>query len=197
MELGCVIMAAGASRRFGSNKLLEELGSLPLYRRALEAVPPGVFRSVCVVTACEPMMKLAETMGFQVICNDRPELGISRTIRLGLERVLSCDGVLFMTADQPLLTKNSVRAVAETFAAQPDCIIAAAANGQRGNPCLFPRALFPALLCLEGDRGGKSIIKDNPHLLKTVELPAQELADADTAQDLARLEACFSDETAV
>lgn len=192
MKLGCVMMAAGASLRFGSNKLLQTLGGIPLYRRALEAVPQGVFSAVCVVTACEPMTKLAKTMGFEVVCNDKPELGISRSIQLGLETMLNCDGVLFMTADQPLLTKDSIRTIAETFLAHSDSIVSAAANGQRGNPCLFPKAFFPALLSLEGDRGGSRIIKEHPHLLKTVELPEQELADADTVQDLARLEACFS-----
>ena len=197
MELGCVVMAAGASRRFGTNKLLEKLGGIPLYRRALEAVPRNVFSAVCVVTACRPMADLAAAMGFEVICNDRPELGISHTIQLGLEALSGCDGVLFMTADQPLLTEDGIRAVAEAFGAQPDFITAAASGGVRGNPCLFPRALFPALLELEGDRGGSGIIRDHPHLLRTVELPARELADADTAQDLARLEACFSGEIPV
>lgn len=197
MKLGCVIMAAGASLRFGSNKLLQTLGGIPLYRRALEAVPESVFSAVCVVTACKPMAEEAKTKGFEVVCNDRPELGISRSIHLGLKTMLSCDGVLFMTADQPLLTKNSVRTVAQTFLTEPDFIVAAAANGQRGNPCLFPKAFFPALLALEGDRGGKCIIKDNPHLLRTVQLPAHELTDTDTAQDLARLEACFSAELPV
>lgn len=197
MKLGCVIMAAGASLRFGSNKLLQTLGGTPLYRRALEAVPQDVFSAVCVVTACKPMSELAKSMGFETVCNDRPELGISRSIRLGLETMLNCDGVLFMTADQPLLTKTSIRTIAESFSAAPDFIVAAAANGQRGNPCLFPKAFFPALLSLEGDRGGSRIIKDNPHQLKTAEVPARELADADTAQDLARLEACFSGEVPV
>lgn len=194
MKLGCVVMAAGASRRFGENKLLRELGGIPLYRRALEAIPPELFSAVTVVTACRPMAALARTMGFSTVWNDRPELGVSRTIALGLAPLSDCDGVLFMTADQPLLTQDGVRAVAEAFSREPGVIAAAAAGGVRGNPCLFPKVLFPALSALEGDRGGSSVIRANPHLLRLAELPALELADADTAEDLARLEACFSPE---
>lgn len=194
MRLGCVVMAAGASRRFGENKLLRQLGGKPLYQRALEAVPREVFSAVAVVTGCAPMAELAQTMGFAVVCNDTPKLGVSLTIRLGLEAMPDCDGVLFMTADQPLLTKDGVRAVAETFLKEPNCIAAAAADSVRGNPCLFPKVLFPALLALEGDTGGSRVIRANPGLLRLTELPARELADADTAQDLAALEACFSGE---
>lgn len=192
MKLGCIVMAAGASRRFGENKLLKSLGGLPLYRRALEAVPQDSFAAAVVVTCCAPMTQLAETMGFSVIANDRPELGISRTIRLGLEALSHCDGVLFMTADQPLLTKASIRKICDDFREDPESIVCAAADGVRGNPCLFPRSLFPALLALEGDRGGSAVIKEYPRLLRLVPVAAEELADADTAEELASLEACLS-----
>ena len=138
------------------------------------------------------MAEYARGMGFAVIDNREPEKGVSLTIRLGLESMPDCDGVLFMTADQPLLTQNGVRTVAETFLQHPDCIAAAAADGVRGNPCLFPKEFFPALLTLEGDTGGSRIIRANPHLLRLAELPAQELADTDTAADLQALETCFS-----
>ena len=192
MKLGCVIMAAGASRRFGENKLLRTLGGIPLYQRALEAVPADCFAKVAVVTGCGPIMDRAKAMGFAVVENHLPAEGVSRTIRLGLEALADMDGVLFMTADQPLLTGEGVRAVTEVFLREPGSIAAAAADGVRGNPCLFPRALFPALLALEGDRGGSAVIRANPHLLRLAPLPPQQLADADTAQALARLEACFS-----
>lgn len=197
MKLGCVIMAAGASSRFGTNKLLRSLGGKPLWQRALDAVPKALFAAVTVVTACRPMAEAAAAMGFTVVSNMQPELGVSHTIRLGLGTAADCDGVLFMTADQPLLTQNGISAVVQAFLQEPDCIAAAAANGIRGNPCLFPKALFPALLALEGDTGGSRVIRAHPDLLRLTELPAPELADADTAEDLARLEACFSGEIPV
>ena len=38
-QIGCILMAAGASARFGSDKLAAELGGRSLLRRACEAVP--------------------------------------------------------------------------------------------------------------------------------------------------------------
>jgi len=188
MELGCVVMAAGSSSRFGSNKLLQLFCGRPLYQWALDAVPGDVFAAVRIVTGYEPVAALARERGFCPVLNDRPEDGVSRTIRLGLEGLQHCRGVLFMTADQPLLTRQTVRQLAEAFLQMPDAVVAASAHGMRGNPCLFPRELFPELLALEGDTGGARVIKAHADRLRLIEVPEKELADCDTAQALWQLE---------
>ena len=104
MKLGCVVMAAGKGSRFGRNKLLELFCGKPLYQWTLEAIPAACFEKVHVVTGYDPVAALAEQLGFAVICNDRPDLGVSCTIRLGMQGLADCDGVLFMTADQPCLS---------------------------------------------------------------------------------------------
>ena len=57
----------------------------------------------------------------------------------------------------------------------------------RSNPCLFPAAYFPELAALEGDRGGKRVIRAHPEAVLTVPLPEKELFDTDTKEDLSRL----------
>lgn len=188
MKLGCVVMAAGRGSRFGANKLLQDFRGKPLCRWAMEAVPPAEFSEVCVVTGYEPVEELAREFGFRTVWNRQPEVGISLTIRLGLEQLADCGGVLFMTADQPLLTAASVTRLAEAFREAPEAILAASHGGRRGNPCLFPKALFPELLALQGDVGGSAVIRAHGELLRLVELPARELADCDTAQALHDLE---------
>lgn len=188
MKLGCIVMAAGQATRFGTNKLLEDFCGKPLYRWALEAIPQDVYEVVHVVTGYAPIIELAEGLGMTAVFNSSPELGVSRTIRLGLEGMLDCDGVLFMTADQPCLTRDSVRKVAALFEADPTMIAAAGCNGKKGNPCLFPHDLLPELMTLEGDAGGSKVIKAHLERLRLTEIPALELADCDTAQLLRELE---------
>ncbi len=187
MELGCVIMAAGASMRFGSNKLLANWKEHPLYHYPLQAAAAADFSSVTVVTACPSIAETAQALGFQVVDNPHPELGVSRTIQLGLHSLSHCSGVMFMTADQPRLTSATLKTMMEVFRQQPDRIVAAAAGGKRGNPCVFPQALYPELLALTGDTGGSAVIRHHPNLLVTVEIPATELADADTPEALEEL----------
>ena len=61
-QIGCILMAAGASARFGSDKLAAELGGRSLLRRACEAVPAARFRRVCIVTARAEGEALLETV---------------------------------------------------------------------------------------------------------------------------------------
>ena len=92
-----------------------------------------------------------------------------------------------MTADQPLLRRETVERLIDAWLAQPERIAALAHSGVRGNPCIFPARYFDELLALEGDRGGSAVIRQHPEALLLVEAAAEELADVDTARDLAEL----------
>ena len=49
-SVGCVIMASGLARRFGSNKLLADFGGRPLLCRALEVTATPALATRVVVT---------------------------------------------------------------------------------------------------------------------------------------------------
>ena len=178
-QIGCILMAAGASARFGSDKLAAELGGRSLLRRACEAVPAVRFHRVCIVTARAEGEALAREFGFQLVRNDRPELGASLTVRLGLSALQDCDAALFMTADQPLLRRETVERLRDAWSREPERIAALAHSGVRGNPVVFPAACFPELMTLEGDRGGSAVIKRHPGSLLLLEAEARELMDVD------------------
>ena len=108
MKIGCIVMAAGNARRFGSNKLDARVEGKTLLRRALEAVPAACFDRVAVVTQYPRGMDLAREMGFLPVENPRPDLGLSHTIALGMAHMQDMDGVMFQVSDQPLLRRDSV-----------------------------------------------------------------------------------------
>ncbi len=187
MNIGCVVMAAGAASRFGGDKLAAELGGTSLLRRALDAVAAEKFSAVAVVSGRAEALAQAAERGFLPVCNSRPDLGVSRTIRLGLEALGAVDGALFLVADQPLLRRESVAALADFFRTAPEQIAALSCSGQRGNPVIFPRKYFLELLSLTGDRGGGVVIRRHPDALRLLEVPAEELMDVDTVEELRRL----------
>ena len=184
MKPVCILMAAGGSVRFGANKLLQELGGKPVIRWALEAAE-AAFDRVILVTGYEAVAAQAETA--RVVWNHHPEEGISRTIRLGLEVAGDCEGAVFMTADQPFLSAQTLRRLACAFEEGPDQICAAAHHGKRGNPVVFPKAYFKELCKLTGDVGGAKIIKAHPESLRLLEVEERELLDCDTPGALERL----------
>ena len=184
LAVGCVVMAAGNARRFGGNKLLAETGGKPLFQRALEAVPRDCLAAVAVVSQYPEVLALAEAMGFAAVENRRPDLGVSRTIRLGLSALPPCGGVLFQVADQPWLRRESVAALVDFWRQRPEAIAALGHGGVRGNPCLFPARYFPELLALEGDTGGSAVIRRHPEDLILLETAEEELRDVDTREEL-------------
>lgn len=183
-RLGCLIMAAGNASRFGANKLFAAYRGKTFLELALLAVPPQLFARVMVVSQYEPALGLARQYGFEAIRNCEPELGVSRTIQLGTQAMLDCDAILYMVADQPLLQAGTVRRIVDAWQEHPNCITAAAHNGKRGNPCLFPSRFFPELCALEADRGGSSVIRRHEDALLLVEAGERELFDCDTKQAL-------------
>lgn len=188
MKIACLVMAAGNARRFQENKLAAEYRGKSLIRRALEAVPKGLFDRVLVVTQYPEITALAGEFGFEALENKHPDYGISHTICLGTKALSDCDAILYLVSDQPLLTRGSVEKVVHTWQENPGFIVGAAYSGKRGNPCIFPRAFFPELLALREDHGGNVVIRAHPERLLTVEIPQKELTDVDTPQALAELD---------
>lgn len=186
-RVGCVVMAAGSASRFGANKLTAMVDGVPLIRRALLAVPE--LPAVAVATGYDAVAEEATRFGFKTVRNDRPDEGISRTIRLGVELLEDrCNAILFLVADQPLLRRETVAQLVDFYIAHPDCIVGASSGGVRGNPCIFPARFFPELKALTGDTGGSAVIRAHPEALLLYEVPALELTDVDTPEMLARLE---------
>lgn len=186
--IGCLIMAAGNAARFGENKLSKRLGGRTLIERALDSVPNALFARLMVVTQYPEVEWLALTHGFEVVKNEHPDWGASHTICLGTEAMRECDAILYMVADQPLLTRTTVSRIVEVWRKNTGKIVGAGHDGVRGNPNIFPARFFPALLQLSGDRGGNQIIRQHEEEFLLVDVPPRELRDCDTPEALRELE---------
>ena len=186
-KIGCLLMAAGNASRFQSNKLLAEFRGKPLVLWALERIDPARFSQVTVVTQYPEICTMAEEFGFPWLKNDHPDWGAAYTIRLGTEAMAQCDAILYLVADQPLLDAAAIARILETWQETPDRIVAPAHDGRTGNPCIFPRDFFPELCQLQGDVGGKRVIKAHLDRLLTVEVAPDALFDCDTPEALAEL----------
>ena len=188
LPVGCVVLAAGNAGRFGANKLAAVLNGRTLLERALDAVPAEPPCSVVVVTRHPAAEDLARRYGFVCVRNDRPDLGQSRSVRLGVEALReSCRAIVFLVADQPLLRRESVETLIALWRKHPERIVAASHGGVRGNPCVFPAEFFDELCALEGDTGGSAVIRRHEDRLLLAELDPRELADVDMPDDLTRL----------
>ena len=183
MKIGCVVLAAGNSARFGENKLLREFAGKTMISRAFDAIPAEELDTVVVVTQYREIEELAKINGFIPIRNEHPDWGQSYSVRLGLQALSGYDAVLFQVSDQPLLQKKSVAALIDFYRKHPKNIVALGYRGQRGNPCLFPAAYFPELMKMEGDHGGNVVIRRHEDVLMLLEVSPKELTDVDSPDE--------------
>lgn len=180
-----IYMAAGQSRRFGSNKLLHTWGDKPLYRHGLDTLRAAIrHRADCtltVVTCWEEIAAYVRAEGIR--CVDCPDshLGVSYTIRAGIracEPLSGEDYLCFCVADQPSLTARTVSRLLDTVSARP-LTAGLMAGDTPGNPTLFSAALAGELCALEGDRGGRAVMRRHPEHHVAVLCDERELADVD------------------
>ena len=178
-------LAAGQSRRYGSNKLLESRHGKPLYRYGLDAIRQAAdSRSDCTLTVITCWPEIEEAMcaeGITVVQCPESHLGVSYTIKTGIRSLgplAETDYLCFSVADQPNLTTESITRLLHAAEQHPTtaCL---ACDETSGNPVLFSAGLVPELLALEGDKGGKSVMKKHPE--NHIDIPCQsaELEDID------------------
>lgn len=189
MKIAAVLMAAGASSRFGECKLIKKFASRPMFEYALDALPCDKLCAVAVVSGRAEILAAAKARGFIPVLNDRPEDGPPRTIRLGMEAVGDADGIIFMVADQPLLRRESVAGELDFFAKNANSIVAMGHGARRGNPVIFPREFFDELKALHGERGGGAVMAAHRERIMLYQLEnGAELMDIDTASDYIMLQ---------
>ena len=185
LTIGCVILAAGSSVRFGENKLLAEISGKTMIERTFEAIPAEKLSDVVVVTQYESVAKLAESFGFQHIINRHPELGQGHSVALGTMALQDkCAGILYQVADQPWLKRESVARMLDVFRNSSKSIVRMSSGGKRGNPCIFPKSYFEELCALSGDKGGRAVIEKHKDHLILFEVDEAELKDIDTPDDI-------------
>lgn len=185
-----LILAAGRSTRMGeANKLLANLHGKPLLAHVLEAACASKATQTFVVTGHEhrQIMPLVEAAGAKAMHNEAYREGLSASLAAGISGLgPQCDAALVMLGDMPLTTSHQIDLMVDSFAAAPTgSIVVATHNGVRGNPVIWPRKHFAALLQIKGDTGARQLIGEHAGAVVSVELGEAASLDIDTPQALA------------
>jgi molybdenum cofactor cytidylyltransferase len=193
--IAIVLLAAGSSRRMGQPKLLLELGGKSLIRRAAEQACAAAVDDVVVVVGPNRQRIEAELRDLPVRLVDNPEhlSGMASSVRAGI-RALSPEvaAAIISLADQPFQGSDVFDKLVKTYRASGKHIVVPIYGGQRGNPVLFDRSVFPELQEQVGDQGGREIIVADPSRVATVTFEAEELhRDLDTWDEYLAAKASF------
>ena len=185
-----VVLAAGASSRFGSAKQLVRVNGRPLMLSVVSRAVELAGHSVTVVlgaNAAELAPLLRHSPASVAINRDWSE-GIASSIREGLAHAPpTADGVLIALADQAAVTTEDLRRLAGVWRRNPASIATAQYAGTVGVPAIFPRWCFRDLNELRGDRGAQVLLHRHVDRLVRLSMPSAEL-DIDRPEDLLALE---------
>lgn len=183
-----IVLAAGASRRFGSQKLLASVGGVPLVRRSVERLLEASLDELVVVVGSDALAVAATLAGLPVrtVTNTGFATGMSTSLRVGLDALRpATEAALVALADQPGIDADIVKRLVERYRADRSLIVAPMYRGGiRGNPVLFDRSLFDELRAVTGDEGGRSVVASNPGRVALVEFAREMPGDIDQPRDL-------------
>ena len=187
-RIAALVLAAGRSDRFGSQKLVQPAGGVPLVRRALDAALGSGPERVCLVVApgADDVLASAgdalDDPRVTVETNPDPARGMGSSLRCGLDVIAgSSDAVMVFLADMPRVDASLASRVADLYRSGAARVAAPLVEGRTGHPVILHADLFPALARLEGDRGARSVVErnaDRTALLEHVDPATQKDVDA-------------------
>lgn len=182
-RIAAVLLAAGRSERFGSDKLLALADGEPVAIRAarhLGAIGCGTRIAVC--RGDSPVAELLAATGYEIVINSDPARGLSSSLALGIGRAeaAGADAALVALGDMPFVPAAHFRALLAAFDPADASIVASARDDAAMPPALFARRHFAGLCAARGDRGGRALLAGATLVAAT----PRELADIDRPGDL-------------
>jgi molybdenum cofactor cytidylyltransferase len=183
-----ILLAAGYSKRFGSNKLLQALPAgapdagtpigLAAARHLLEALPESI---AVVRPRAQRLGKMLRDAGCNtVVCKNASD-GMGTSLAAGVRAASEADGWVVALADMPFLQPETVRVIAKALS-EGAAIAAPAYRGERGHPVGFARRFLDELSALHGDQGARLLLQrpdcvtlyevDDPGVLRDIDRPS-------------------------
>lgn len=185
-----VLLAAGASVRFGGAKLLAPVLGEPLVRRSARTLLEGGVELLLVVTGArspEVSRALEGLAGLQVVENAGWASGMFSSVKAGLSALPAGAGPVAVTpADLPGLLPNDVRRLLEAAKGAPEAIVIPSSERRRGHPIVLPHAVAEAIATWpETERLDRIFRESGWPVLHVEGFGPGVLRDADTPEELA------------
>ncbi len=199
MMIRALVLAAGSSSRMGANnKLLANVGGVPMVRSVVNNALASNVASVLVVTGYEghKVQRALSKCMVEFVQNRDYAAGIAGSLRAGLKALPEeTDGVLVMLGDMPFVEPEQINLLINEFMhASEDAIVVPVFDGRPGNPRLWARRYMDAMCECVGDVGARHLIRQfSAKVRKVIMNDTHVLTDIDTPAELFRLTGEASD----
>lgn len=182
-----VVLAAGMSRRLGRPKQLLHLGDRTVIEHVVARARASVLDEIIVVIGAraDDVRRVLVDDAVQVVMNERFADGQGTSLAAGIRALGDdVDAAVILLGDQPGISSPVINGIVAARRTAGASIVMAEYGDELGHPVLFGREHFPALMALEGDHGGRDIIRR--HTADVLTVPADDdtvPADIDTEDD--------------
>ncbi|MCD6074576.1 MAG: 4-diphosphocytidyl-2C-methyl-D-erythritol kinase, partial [Rhodospirillales bacterium] len=195
-RIAALILAAGASSRMGSNKLIEDVAGTPMVARVAQAIAASKAKPIIIVTGNQPdkVQRAVNGIAASFVHNADFALGLSTSLKAGIAALpKDIDGALVCLGDMPFVSPSTIDKLIAAFnPLEGRAIVVPMHEGKRGNPVLWGAQYFDEMKSLGGDQGARKLL--DLHADDIVEVPiddASVLFDVDTPDKLAEARTRF------
>ncbi|QEL12811.1 nucleotidyltransferase family protein [Kushneria phosphatilytica] len=185
-----LVLAAGRSRRFGSDKRRAQLADgRPLLVATLDSLAPVFDDILLVIRRDEDFNTLALPPRVRLVYAERADEGMGASLATGVTALLShaadstAQSLAVMLGDMPWIARSTFETLVAHASAHT--IVRPVCGHRFGHPVLFGRDFWPRLGEQGGDAGGRSVIER--YRDRVVDVPVNDAAihqDVDYPTDL-------------
>jgi molybdenum cofactor cytidylyltransferase len=188
--VGGIVLAAGASTRMGTNKLLLDLDGSSVLRRAVTRTLDAGLDPVVVVLGHEAYKarRLLPDLPARTIVNPDYQEGMNASLAAGLRALPpAVAAAVVVLADMPLVTREMIASLVERYRQSGARLVVSEYGGRPAPPVLYDRSLFGELMAEPGDGMGRSVVSRHRAEAVVVQWPVAALQDLDLPDDYARI----------
>jgi molybdenum cofactor cytidylyltransferase len=189
--IAAIVLAAGRSRRMGTQKLLLPVGDRPLIVHVVDQLAASVVDRVFVVTGPDGE-RIGSALGdrdVRIVANPDPQSEMLQSVRCGLQAIPErAAGAMVVLGDQPQISSKVVNDLVHAWQASKHGIAVPTHQGERGHPVLFAMHYRSQILTRFDGVGLRGLLEANPRdVLEVPMATASVLEDVDRPEDYQRL----------
>jgi len=179
-----ILLAAGSSSRFGSNKLLHKINGVEIAVLSARNLAAALPNALAVIKPDAQLESVLRAAGCDIVVCENADEGMGVSLACAVRAGAGADGWIVALADMPFIKPSTITLIAE-HVTRGAAVAAPVYRRRRGHPVCFSRSLCDELLSLKGDEGARGIFQRHagPHSLVEVDDPGV-LRDIDTPADI-------------
>jgi molybdenum cofactor cytidylyltransferase len=191
-RISLIVLAAGESTRFGSNKLLFKIDGETLIESVVRKGIQSMADEVVVVVGYEAdkIVEALKDLRCKIVVNHSFKEGQSSSVITGVKSVEDhAKAALILPGDMPLIRVEYINKVIDEYRSTASPLVVASYQGRMGHPILLDAELFDEVMEIkEQTHGLKEIVSRHIGDTRLVEVGSiGTLFDVDVRDDLKRI----------